>query len=155
MTEPPSFGHLTLLGHHAVQPVNPSDAILERVSNPATGKHYIVRLTCPEFTSLCPVTGQADFAHMMIDYIPRDWIVESKSFKLLMGSYRNHRAFHEACAMEIASNLVGFLDPVWLRIGAYWYPRGGIPIDVFWQTDVPPTTVWVPHQDVPHHRGRG
>ncbi len=97
--------------------------MLERVANPAAGKHYVVRLTCPEFTSLCPLTGQPDFAHIMIDYIPKDWIVESKSFKLLMGSYRNHGAFHEACTMEIAGRLVRLLDPVWLRIGAYWYPQ--------------------------------
>jgi 7-cyano-7-deazaguanine reductase len=155
MTETPGYGHLTLLGQHTSQPASPDDAKLERVDNPANGKHYIVRLTCPEFTSLCPLTGQPDFAHVMIDYIPRDWIVESKSFKLLMASYRNHGAFHEACTMEIASKLVALLDPVWLRIGAYWYPRGGIPIDVFWQTTAPPTDAWVPAQDVPHYRGRG
>lgn len=155
MTESPADEHLTLLGHHSSQPADPSMAKLERVANPAADKHYIVRLTCPEFTSLCPLTGQPDFAHIMIDYIPKDWIVESKSFKLLMGSYRNHGAFHEACTMEIADKLVTLLDPVWLRIGAYWFPRGGIPIDVFWQTAAPPSYVWVPTQDVPPYRGRG
>jgi 7-cyano-7-deazaguanine reductase len=154
MTETP-YDHLTLLGHASPQPASPADARLERVSNPAPGKQYIVRLTCPEFTSLCPMTGQPDFAHIMIDYIPRDWIVESKSFKLLMASYRNHGAFHEACTMEIAGKLVALLDPVWLRIGAYWYPRGGIPIDVFWQTSNAPPDVWVPPQEVPSYRGRG
>jgi 7-cyano-7-deazaguanine reductase len=154
MTEP-AYDHLTQLGHAASQPVSPDDARLERVSNPAPGKQYIVRLTCPEFTSLCPLTGQPDFAHIMIDYIPKDWIVESKSFKLLMASYRNHGAFHEACTMEIAGKLVALLDPVWLRIGAYWYPRGGIPIDVFWQTSNAPLDVWVPAQEVPSYRGRG
>jgi 7-cyano-7-deazaguanine reductase len=155
MTEAPTYSHLTQLGHHNAQPKSPADAKLERVANPAAGMHYIVRLTCPEFTSLCPLTGQPDFAHIMIDYIPSKWIVESKSFKLLTASYRNHGAFHEACTMEIAGKLVALLDPVWLRIGAYWYPRGGIPIDVFWQTATPPTDVWVPAQDVPHYRGRG
>ena len=155
MTETLSYGHLTQLGQHAVQPDNPATTILERVANPAVGKRYVVRLTCPEFTSLCPLTGQPDFAHIMIDYIPRDWIVESKSFKLLMGSYRNYGTFHEACTMEIASKLTSLLDPVWLRIGAYWYPRGGIPIDVFWQSNAPPSDVWVPTQDVPPYRGRG
>nr|WP_294546337.1 preQ(1) synthase [uncultured Rhodopila sp.] len=154
MTETP-YDHLTLLGHAASQPASPADARLERVANPAPARQYIVRLTCPEFTSLCPLTGQPDFAHMMIDYIPRDWIVESKSFKLLMASYRNHGAFHEACTMEIAAKLVALLDPVWLRIGAYWYPRGGIPIDVFWQTSNAPPDVWVPNQEVPSYRGRG
>jgi 7-cyano-7-deazaguanine reductase len=155
MTEMPPYGHLTLLGHHAPPPASPDAAILERVANPAPGKLFIVRLTCPEFTSLCPLTGQPDFAHIMIDYIPRNWIVESKSFKLLMQSYRNHGAFHEACTMEIAGKLLSLLDPLWLRIGAYWYPRGGIPIDIFWQSDVPPVGVWVPPQDVPNYRGRG
>nr|WP_294511734.1 preQ(1) synthase [uncultured Rhodopila sp.] len=154
MTETP-YDHLTLLGHAASQPVSPADARLERVANPAPGKQYIVRLTCPEFTSLCPLTGQPDFAHIMVDYIPNDWIVESKSFKLLMASYRNHGAFHEACTMEIAGKLVALLDPIWLRIGAYWYPRGGIPIDVFWQTSNAPPDAWVPPQEVPSYRGRG
>ncbi len=154
MTETP-YNHLTLLGHAAAQPTSPEDARLERVANPAPEKQYVVRLTCPEFTSLCPLTGQPDFAHIMIDYIPRDWIVESKSFKLLMASYRNHGAFHEACTMEIAGKLVALLDPVWLRIGAYWYPRGGIPIDVFWQTSGAPPDVWIPSQEVPSYRGRG
>jgi 7-cyano-7-deazaguanine reductase len=155
MTETPPYEHLTLLGKHSAQPANSAAAVLERVVNPAANKHYIVRLTCPEFTSLCPLTGQPDFAHMMIDYIPNEWIVESKSFKLFMGSYRNHGAFHEACTMEIAGRLVSLLEPVWLRIGAYWYPRGGIPIDVFWQSNAPPPDVWVPAQDVPPYRGRG
>jgi len=155
MTDIRPYDHLTQLGHHAVRPTSPDVAVLERVANPAVGKLYVVRLTCPEFTSLCPLTGQPDFAHIMIDYIPGDWIVESKSFKLLMGSYRNHGAFHEACSMEIASKLVAFLDPVWLRIGAYWYPRGGIPIDVFWQTGDAPADTWIPAQDVPSYRGRG
>lgn len=155
MTELPIYGHLTALGHPASQPATPDEAKLERVANPTVGQHYMVRLTCPEFTSLCPVTGQPDFAHIMIDYLPRDWIVETKSFKFLMFSYRNYGAFHEACTMQIAGKLVNLLDPVWLRIGAYWYPRGGIPIDIFWQTGAPPMDVWVPGQDVSHYRGRG
>jgi 7-cyano-7-deazaguanine reductase len=149
---PPKHDHLTSTGPSLEIPAG---GLLERVENPATDRHYVVRLTCPEFTSLCPRTGQPDFAHIMIDYIPRNWIVESKSFKLFMASYRNHGAFHETCTMEIAANLVLLLDPVWLRIGAYWYPRGGIPIDVFWQSNAPPENVWIPKQDVPHYRGRG
>lgn len=154
MTEAPLCGPVTLLGQRAKQPSSPDEAILERVANPTIGKHYIVRLTCPEFTSLCPITGQPDFAHMIIDYIPRNWLVESKSFKFLLGSYRNHGSFHEACTMEIAGKLIGLLDPIWLRIGSYWYPRGGIPIDVFWQSNAPPADVWVPAQDVSPYRGR-
>ncbi len=153
MTDPESPG-LTQLGRPTPIPANPEVAELERVPNPARGKPYVVRFTCPEFTSLCPVTGQPDFAHIMIDYIPRDWIVESKSLKLYLSSFRNHGAFHEACTMHIAERLVAFLDPLWLRIGGYWYPRGGIPIDVFWQTDAPPERAWIPPQDVAPYRGR-
>jgi 7-cyano-7-deazaguanine reductase len=154
MTEAPHEG-LTILGQHTPPPQDPSNARLERIRNPVAQKGYLVRLTCPEFTSLCPLTGQPDFAHIVIDYIPDEWLVESKSFKLLIGSYRNHGAFHEHCTMDIASRLVTLLAPVWLRIGAYWYPRGGIPIDVFWQTGSQPDGVWIPPQDVPMYRGRG
>ncbi|HTI79829.1 MAG TPA: preQ(1) synthase [Acetobacteraceae bacterium] len=154
MTDP-AYAGLTQLGHHVEQPANPAVARLERVANPAPGKHYVVRFTCPEFTSLCPITGQPDFAHIVIDYIPREWLVESKSLKLYLTAFRNHGAFHEACTMAIADKLIALLEPVWLRIGGYWYPRGGIPIDVFWQTGAPPDGTWIPPQDVAPYRGRG
>ena len=146
---------LTQLGQLTTLPASPEAAVLERVPNPAPGTQYLIRFACPEFTSLCPLTGQPDFAHIVIDYVPGDWIVESKSLKLLMGSFRNHGAFHEACTMMIARRLVDLLTPAWLRIGAYWYPRGGIPIDVFWQTGAAPDGVWVPDQGVAPYRGRG
>jgi 7-cyano-7-deazaguanine reductase len=149
------YAGLSQLGRTARVPVSPCEATLERVVNPGAGKHYLVRFTCPEFTSLCPLTGQPDFAHIVIDYVPRDWIVESKSLKLFLHAFRNHGAFHEACTMLIAERLVATLDPEWLRIGAYWYPRGGIPIDVFWQTGNPPAGVWIPPQEVAPYRGRG
>src|ERR1700760_3923842 len=132
------------LGRAVEWPESPEKAQIDRVPNPQMDTNYMVRFTAPEFTSLCPLTGQPDFAHLMIDYIPDEWIVESKSFKILMGSYRNHGAFHEACTMEIASRLMAAIDPLWLRIGAYWYPRGGIPIDVFWQSGRHPEDVWIP-----------
>jgi 7-cyano-7-deazaguanine reductase len=146
---------LTQLGHPTPVPASPGQALLERVAAPAQGKQYLVRFTAPEFTSLCPITGAPDFAHIVIDYVPGAWIVESKSLKLYLGSYRNHGAFHEACTLQIARALVDLLQPVWLRIGAYFYPRGGIPIDVFWQTGAAPDGVWVPEQGVPGYRGRG
>jgi len=154
MTED-AYAGLTQLGRAAPIPPSPDQATLERVPNPAPGKHYVVRFTCPEFTALCPLTGQPDFAHIVIDIIPRDWIVESKSLKLFLTSFRNHGAFHEACTMQIAGRLAALLDPVWLRIGGYWYPRGGIPIDVLWQTGAPPEGAWIAPQDVPPYRGRG
>jgi 7-cyano-7-deazaguanine reductase len=146
---------LTQLVHLVALPASPDQAVLERVAAPAQGKLYLVRFTCPEFTTLCPLTGQPDFAHIVIDYVPREWIVESKSLKLFLGSFRNHGTFHEGCTMQIAERLIAALDPVWLRIGGYWYPRGGMPIDVFWQSGPPPEGVWIPAQDVPGYRGRG
>ncbi|MBO1359080.1 NADPH-dependent 7-cyano-7-deazaguanine reductase QueF [Acetobacter sacchari] len=146
---------LTQLGQATAIPESPEAAHLERVPAPHQDRQYVVRFTAPEFTSLCPVTGQPDFAHIVIDYIPREWIVESKSLKLYLTSFRNHGAFHEDCSVTIAQKLVETLDPIWLRIGAYWYPRGGMPIDVFWQTGEAPAGVWVPAQDVPGYRGRG
>ena len=151
-TPPPK---LTQLGQPTAWPQSPEAATLERVPAPAPGKHYVVRFAAPEFTSLCPLTAQPDFAHLVIDYVPSDWLVESKSLKLFLGSFRNHGAFHEACTMQIAGRLMELLTPVWFRIGAYWYPRGGIPIDVFWQSGLPPEGTWVPEQGVPGYRGRG
>ncbi len=153
MTE--SIENLTQLGRPTRVPAGPDDAKLERVPSPAPGRKYCVRFTAPEFTSLCPLTGQPDFAHLVIDYVPGGWIVESKSLKLYLQSFRDHGAFHEDCTMRIAARLAELLEPVWLRIGAYWYPRGGIPIDVFWQTGAPPEGVWIPAQDVAPYRGRG
>ncbi len=89
----------TQLGKHVALPTSPEAAVLERVDNPQGGVDYAVRFTCPEFTSLCPVTGQPDFAHLVIDYVPGDWLVESKSLKLYLGAFRNHGAFHEDCTV--------------------------------------------------------
>ena len=149
------YSVLTQLGASVEAPATPDEAVLERVGNPQPGMDYLVRFACPEFTSLCPLTGQPDFAHLVIDYVPDEWIVESKSLKLFLASFRNHGAFHEACSMQVAQRLVDLLTPRWLRLGAYWYPRGGIPIDVFWQTGAPPAGVWVPDQGVATYRGRG
>ena len=146
---------LTQLGATTPLPASPDVAVLERAANPQPGMDYLVRFTCPEFTSLCPMTAQPDFAHIVLDYVPGDWIVESKSLKLFLASFRNHGSFHEACTTEIARRVIAAIGPRWLRIGAYWYPRGGMPIDVFWQTGPAPAGVWVPDQGVPPYRGRG
>ncbi len=155
MTAKTDTAGLTMLGAMTALPASPDDAKLERVPNPHVDLAYCIRFVAPEFTSLCPLTGQPDFAHLVLDYVPGDWIVESKSLKLFLGSFRNHGAFHEACTLDIARRLVVLLEPAWLRIGGYWYPRGGIPIDVFYQTAAPPEGVWIPAQDVPGYRGRG
>ncbi|MGH6945674.1 MAG: preQ(1) synthase [Geminicoccaceae bacterium] len=146
---------LTQLGQPVEIPASPAEAKLEWVSNPHPKSLYLVRFVCPEFTSLCPVTGQPDFAHLVIDYAPKERLLESKSLKLFLGSFRNHSAFHEDCTLLIAKRLEEVLTPVWLRIGGYWFPRGGIPIDVFYQSSEPPAGLWLPDQGVAPYRGRG
>jgi 7-cyano-7-deazaguanine reductase len=143
------------LGRTVGIPDSPEEAELDRVPNPHADTNYVARFVAPEFTSLCPVTGQPDFAHLVIDYVPGDWLVESKSLKLYLSSFRNHGAFHEDCTVAVGKRLRDLLAPRWLRIGGYWYPRGGIPIDVFWQTGEPLAGVWIPDQGVPPYRGRG
>jgi 7-cyano-7-deazaguanine reductase len=142
------------LGKASVIPQSPEEATLDRVPNPHPGTDYVARFTCPEFTSICPVTGQPDFGILVIDYVPGKWLVESKSLKLYLTSFRNHGAFHEDCTVGIGKMLVGLLKPRWFRIGGYWYPRGGIPIDVFWQTGTLPKNVFLPDQGVQAYRGR-
>jgi 7-cyano-7-deazaguanine reductase len=146
---------LTQLGHPATIPASPDAALLEKVANPEPDAKYLVRFTAPEFTSLCPLTGQPDFAHIVIDYVPGKYLAESKSLKLYLASFRNHGAFHEACTIAIARRLVAEIAPEWLRIGGYWYPRGGIPIDIFYQTGPAPEGLWLPDQGVAPYRGRG
>ena len=143
------------LGQASTLPVSPDAATLDYVPNPRAGELYLVRFAVPEFTSLCPVTAQPDFAHLVIDYAPAATIVESKSLKLFLGSFRNHAAFHEDCTVGIGRRLMDEMRPHWLRIGGYWYPRGGIPIDVFWQSGPPPAGLWLPDQGVAGYRGRG
>ena len=145
----------TLLGRPVGGFASPEQAVLERVDNPHPDALYLARFTAPEFTSLCPVTGQPDFAHLVIDYAPQAWLVESKSLKLYLGAFRNHGAFHEDCTLAIAKRLVATAEPRWLRIAGCWYPRGGIPIDVFYQTGPAPEGLWVPDTGVQPYRGRG
>jgi 7-cyano-7-deazaguanine reductase len=149
MSRPPQLGRPSRI------PASPEAALLDRVANPHPDTDYLARFTAPEFTTLCPITGQPDFAHLVIDYVPAKWLVESKSLKLYFASFRNHGAFHEDCTVAIGKKLVDLLRPKWLRIGGYWYPRGGMPIDVFWQSGKLPAGVWVPDQGVAPYRGRG
>ena len=145
--------NLTLLGNKVEGWKSPHDAILETIPNNQSHR-YSVRMTCPEFTSRCPITGQPDFACIVIDYIPNQFLVESKALKLFMVSFREHPDFHEACTNYIAMRLLVALDPTWLRVAAFWYPRGGIPLDVFWQNKEPPPGVYVHPLDIPAYRGR-
>jgi len=155
MTETP-YEDLTLLKPKdpSEVPASPEEAVLERVPADRAEHPYLVRFTCPEFTCVCPVTGQPDFAKFVIDYVPGEWLVESKSLKLFLGSWRSHAGFHEGTTLEIARRIGDAIAPVWLRIGGYWYPRGGIPIDIFYQTGDPPAGLWLPDQGVEPYRGR-
>ena len=155
MADNPIYQGLDQLGQNTNQPQSPEEAQLERVPNPHAGTLYLTRFVAPEFTSLCPVTGQPDFAHLVIDYAPGEWLVESKSLKLYLTSFRNHGAFHEDCIVSIGKKIADFTEAKWLRISGYWYPRGGIPIDVFWQSGEIPAGLYVPDTGVAPYRGRG
>ena len=155
MSDDSIYKGLDQLGQQIAAPSSPDEANLERVPNPHPDSLYLARFVAPEFTSLCPVTGQPDFAHLVIDYAPADWLVESKSLKLFLTSFRNHGGFHEDCTLRVGKEIAELLDPRWRRISGYWYPRGGIPIDVFWQTGPVPEGLYVPETGVAPYRGRG
>jgi 7-cyano-7-deazaguanine reductase len=155
MNHKSTYKNLAQLGKDSKIPNSPDKAKLEKVPNPHADVDYFVRFTCPEFTSLCPVTGQPDFAHIVIDYVPNKFLLESKSLKLFMFSFRDHAGFHEECTVTVAKRIADFIKPKYLRIGGYWYPRGGIPIDIFFQTGKLPSGVWIPEQGVAPYKGRG
>ena len=143
------------LGRAVTLPASPEEAVLDAVPNPHRDSDYVVRFTAPEFTTLCPITGQPDFAHFVIDFVPGRALVESKSLKLYLTSFRNASGFHEATTLTIAKRIVTAIKPKYLRIAGYWYPRGGMPIDIFWQTGKCPASVWLPETGVAPYRGRG
>ncbi len=143
----------THLGKQSELALEPSSAILDRVPNPHQGTPYIARFTCPEFTSLCPVTGQPDFAHFIIDYAPDRFLLESKSLKLYLFSFRNQRTFHEDCTVRIGKDIIEKITPHWFRIAGFWFPRGGIPIDVYYEIGERGEAV-VPDINVHPYRGR-
>ena len=143
------------LGRSVPLPRSPDQALLDAFPNPHPDTDYLVRFSAPEFTCLCPITGQPDFAHFVIDYMPAKSILESKSLKLFLASFRNHGTFHEDCTVLIGKRIVQTIKPKFLRIAGFWYPRGGIPIDVFWQTGKLPGGVSLPDPGVSPYRGRG
>jgi len=142
------------LGRDVPQPRSPDQARLDRVPNPHPDTDYVVRFSAPEFTCLCPITGQPDFAHFVIDYVPAKSILESKSLKLFLASFRNHGTFHEDCTVLIGKRVVQAIKPNFLRIAGYWNPRGGIPIDVFWQTGKLPVGLSLPDPGISPYRVR-
>lgn len=149
------YKELTQLGHKTTIPTSPDKARIEKVPCPFAEHDYLVRFTCPEFTTSCPVTGQPDFAHIVIDYVPKKWLAESKSLRLFLQSYRHYAAFHETCTLGIGDRFLKEIKPKWLRVYGYWYPRGGMPIDVFFEKGKLPKGVFVPDTGVTSYRGRG
>lgn len=147
--------HTLQLGRPVAIPPSPDEAVLDAVPNPHPDTDYAVRFTVPEFTTLCPVTGQPDFAHFVIDYCPARSLLESKSLKLFLASFRNAASFHEDCTIAIGKRIAAEIRPKYLRIAGYWYPRGGIPIDVYWEKGRLPKGVWLPDLEVEPYRGRG
>jgi 7-cyano-7-deazaguanine reductase len=145
---------LTHLGKTSPIENDPAKVVLDRIPNPHQAAYYAARFTIPEFTSLCPVTGQPDFATLIIDYFPNKWLVESKALKLYMYSFRDHGAFHEDCTLTIGRRLNDELQPHWFRIVGLWQPRGGIPIDIFWTTGELPHNCEAPEIDYRPYRYR-
>lgn len=145
---------LTQLGQKTPLPEHPDKAVLERITikNIAIRKS-VVRFNCPEFSSLCPVTGAPDYAHFTIDYIPINFLVESKSLKLFLGSFRSNGGFHEDITATIATRFQKACDPKWIRVVGIWFPRGGISIDTFWE-DGDCENIRIPKVFVPPHVGR-
>ncbi|MDE5657232.1 MAG: preQ(1) synthase [Muribaculaceae bacterium] len=122
----------TLLGNQGVKyPTDYAPEVLETFINKHPGNEYLVTFNCPEFTSLCPITGQPDFARIIINYIPRERMVESKSLKLYLFSFRNHGDFHEDCVNVIMKDLVKLMDPRYIEVIGLFTPRGGISIYPF------------------------
>ena len=142
------------LGKKSDIPNDPEKFKLESITNPHRAKDYVIRLSSPEFTSICPITSQPDFGNIIVDYVPNKKIVESKSYKLFLFSFRNFGGFHEDCTIKIAKKIIKSVKPKWLRVGGFWNPRGGIPIDIFFQTHNPPKNVWIKEYDITPYKGR-
>ena len=132
---------------------SPDDFILDCVENPHPKNEYSVRFSAPEFTSICPITAQPDFGYFIIDYIPAKTIVESKSLKLFLFSFRNYGGFHEDCTIKVAKKIIKFASPKWIRVASFWNPRGGIPIDVIFQKGKKSKNVNIQELNFPHYRG--
>ncbi len=127
------------LGRKTQYPTDYDPGLLERFQNRHRENDYFVKFNCPEFTSLCPITGQPDFACIYISYIPDEWMVESKSLKLYLFSFRNHGDFHEDCVNTIMKDLIALMDPRYIEVWGRFTPRGGISIDPYCNYGKPDT----------------
>ncbi|MGN0575170.1 MAG: preQ(1) synthase [Ruminococcus sp.] len=131
---------LTLLGSQKTSyPTDYEPKLLETFINKHQDNDYFVKFNCPEFTSLCPITGQPDFAAIYISYIPAEKMVESKSLKLYLFSFRNHGAFHEDCVNIIMKDLIALMEPKYIEVWGKFLPRGGISIDPYCNYGIPGT----------------
>ena len=132
---------LTLLGNkHIESPTDYDPSLLETFANKHADHDYMVTFRCPEFTTLCPITGQPDFAAMYISYVPGERMVESKSLKLYLYSFRNHGDFHEDCVNIIMKDLIRLMDPKYIEVTGIFTPRGGISIYPYANYGRPGTT---------------
>lgn len=122
---------VTALGHNTDYPTDYAPQVLEAFDNKHPDNDYFVKFNCPEFTSLCPMTGQPDFATIYISYVPDKKMVESKSLKLYLFSFRNHGDFHEDCINIIMKDLIALMDPKYIEVWGKFTPRGGLSIDPF------------------------
>src|SRR5208337_1017659 len=146
---------LTQLGNRAKIAGTPQEAILETFQNAHPGTDYVVRLTAPEFTCVCPITNQPDFAAIVVDYVPSDLLVESKSLKLFLGSFRNWGTFHEDCTVYIHNRLKEAMSPKFIRVSGLWNARGGIAIDVVVESGIlPPSCTLLPLGKTDYRGGR-
>ncbi len=125
------LSQLTHLGHTTAYLTDYAPEVLETFNNKHPGNDYFVKFNCPEFTSLCPLTGQPDFAAIYISYIPNRKMVESKSLKLYLFSFRGHGAFHEDCINIIMKDLIRLMEPKYIEVWGKFTPRGGISIDPY------------------------
>lgn len=132
--------NITLLGEKNTQyPTDYDPSVLETFENKHQNRDYFVKFNCPEFTSLCPITGQPDFATIYISYVPRVKMVESKSLKLYLFSFRNHGDFHEDCVNIIMNDLIKLMEPAYIEVRGKFLPRGGISIDPYCNYGMPGT----------------
>ncbi|MCY7629178.1 preQ(1) synthase [Bacillus altitudinis] len=130
--KPEELEGVTLLGNQRTNYLfDYAPQVLETFPNKHTNRDYFVKFNCPEFTSLCPQTGQPDFATVYISYIPNEIMVESKSLKLYLFSFRNHGDFHEDCMNIIMNDLIELMDPRYIEVWGKFTPRGGISIDPY------------------------
>ena len=133
---------------------SPDSFILDCVNNPHLDHDYSIRFIAPEFTSICPITSQPDFGKIIIDYVPNKLLMESKSFKLFLFSFRDYGGFHEDCTIKISKKIIKYVKPKWIRVASFWNPRGGIPIDIISQTGKKPANVIVSELKIPIYDNR-